>query len=1313
MLRRVRLVFLVVALLGSGPVSADPGPLRTGLPGPEQFLTFRVFGTFDGLPQHTAFALAEDRDGFVWVGTQAGIARWDGIRFERMMPFGMLQPVEISSLLPDLDGCLWAATRGFGLMRRCGETWTTLGEKEGLPKSVEALAPSGRSGEVLAGTASGLFRCAAARCAPVAELSGRPVSALARQGDAVWVGSRRGLWRLPNPDGPPVLVREDLQVRSLLVSRRGDLWAGSASRGIALLRAGSWTVMGQEAGFPEGQVTAMAEEPDGSVWVGINPVCLIRFGPDGTGVRYDSRQGLPENYVYSLHFSERGRRLWLGTASSGVARLDPGRWYTFDTRRGLPHNVVIGVGEGEFPPDGRRSPFIGTIGGLSRIENGRLVEERLGQSESPLVYGMVSVESRSGPRVTWVATGKGLLSSWKGEWRALRKDNSAMPDERVIAIAASPDGDIWAGTLGGLVRVPAGEFTAIPEPRARGPIRSVLVTGTGTAQTIWAGTSDGLLRLGSGSSGIVPCTAGFSVNHAEARTEPGGPAMLWVGTSFGIRRFEIEKPETTCEALTPASVPPLPDPMVYQIRHDRGGRAYLFTNRGVVRLTPRGPGPALLTRMAVYTFGIEDGLGSLEFNRASWVDPSGRIWGGSVGGASVLDPYAEPVPKSAPALVILRAGAGTRGEVPMTSGAVLSHRDTTVRFDLALLAQGREHAVRYRTQLVPLEKVPSEWTEERRFVLERLPAGAYTFTGWARDGYGQEAGPVSLQFQIEEAPWRTVWAYAFYFLGLAGLMGGAIRLRSRALAQRSRHLERTVERRTAELEVAKLRLEERERELLETQKKLGQLLDSPPEAAGDLSAWAQKVARDLEQALQVDEVAVFIFRPDAGGDRRGRQLERVAGHSSAEPGGGILEELSRPGAPRFLDVKGQTFAAVPGLGGQLEGVVVFATRPRLQEAERRLVAGFANQLGGALEVRRLSDELATASRRREQTLLELQKKGIETLQICPECGRCESHEIPVCPDDGQKLWVPRPLPFRLEGRYRFERFLGSGGMGIVLAARDERLNRDVAIKLIRSDLFDDQAVRSRFEHEARTVARIAHPGVVAIHDIGELEDGSAYLVMERLTGCDVTTLLREFGPGHPRQIAELVLEAASAIGAAHAAGVVHRDLKPGNIFMHVTPAGLGVKILDFGLAKSLQVDRSATVSGMIVGTPAYMSPEQVRGEPLDSRSDVYSFAAVVFEALSAQPLVADNDAGAAMVAVVNAPAPSLSASCSYLTPAVDVLLGEALQKDRTFRPAAIGEWAGRLAAELQTLDPPFPGWPAQEEELLAVAQARVRAPRRF
>jgi TolB-like protein/Tfp pilus assembly protein PilF len=199
------------------------------------------------------------------------------------------------------------------------------------------------------------------------------------------------------------------------------------------------------------------------------------------------------------------------------------------------------------------------------------------------------------------------------------------------------------------------------------------------------------------------------------------------------------------------------------------------------------------------------------------------------------------------------------------------------------------------------------------------------------------------------------------------------------------------------------------------------------------------------------------------------------------------------------------------------------------------------------------------------------------------------------------------------GRYRVVALLGRGGMGEVYRAHDERLGRDVAVKVLRSGQRASPALQKRFETEAKAVGSLNHPNVVAVFDAGE-EDGCPYLVTELLEGETLAERLRK-GAFAPAAAVEVALAVARALEAAHAVGVVHRDLKPANVF--VTKDGR-IKVLDFGLAKWTQPDavsRESTMPGALLGTPGYMSPEQARGEAADGRSDLFSLGALLYEML--------------------------------------------------------------------------------------------------
>ncbi|MFE5554949.1 serine/threonine-protein kinase [Streptomyces sp. NPDC056544] len=212
----------------------------------------------------------------------------------------------------------------------------------------------------------------------------------------------------------------------------------------------------------------------------------------------------------------------------------------------------------------------------------------------------------------------------------------------------------------------------------------------------------------------------------------------------------------------------------------------------------------------------------------------------------------------------------------------------------------------------------------------------------------------------------------------------------------------------------------------------------------------------------------------------------------------------------------------------------------------------------------------------------------------------------------------------LEGRYRLERRLGAGGMGEVWQARDLRLDRDVAVKVISRGVSGDHLLEERFRKEARTAAGLTHPRIVTVHDHGEVEvDGSpvVFLVMELVRGRPLTAVLRDHRSGvDPAAVVRWAVQICEGLAAAHRAGVVHRDIKPANIMVHGS-AEADVTICDFGIARlAEETGTGLTATGAAIGTPTYMSPEQARGDRrIDGRSDLYSLGCMLYEMLAGQP----------------------------------------------------------------------------------------------
>ncbi len=270
----------------------------------------------------------------------------------------------------------------------------------------------------------------------------------------------------------------------------------------------------------------------------------------------------------------------------------------------------------------------------------------------------------------------------------------------------------------------------------------------------------------------------------------------------------------------------------------------------------------------------------------------------------------------------------------------------------------------------------------------------------------------------------------------------------------------------------------------------------------------------------------------------------------------------------------------------------------------------------------------------------------------------------------------------LGGRYRLVELLGQGGMATIYRATDAQLGREVAVKVLHPEYGRDPAFVARFKQEAQSAGSLSHPNIVGVYDFGVDADGP-YIVMELVDGEDVATLLARNGPLPPRQAARLAAEVAHALAAAHARGIVHRDVKPGNIL--VSSDGR-VKVTDFGIARAW-ADARLTLPGVTLGSVHYFSPEQALGEQATEASDIYSLGIVLYELLSGRRPWEGDSAAAVAMARISAPAPLVSALRPNVPPVLEAIDRRALNPDPAARFASAQAMAEALEGFLDGAAP--------------------------
>src|SRR5215203_162722 len=302
------------------------------------------------------------------------------------------------------------------------------------------------------------------------------------------------------------------------------------------------------------------------------------------------------------------------------------------------------------------------------------------------------------------------------------------------------------------------------------------------------------------------------------------------------------------------------------------------------------------------------------------------------------------------------------------------------------------------------------------------------------------------------------------------------------------------------------------------------------------------------------------------------------------------------------------------------------------------------------------------------------------MKICPKCGVEYPDSTTLCPADGIALEKDGDslIGTTLAGKYRIDERLNAGGMGTVYRGTHVLMDKTVAIKVLRPVLAADEKIVARFSREARAASRISHPHALSVTDFGEDENGNVFLVMEFLSGKTLKQVIRDGGPLSLTRIVDITRQIGDALNAAHAQGVVHRDLKSDNIMLVDTMAGDHAKVLDFGIAKINEpegaVDTNLTAPNLVIGTPQYMSPEQCsQDSEIDSRSDIYSLGVILYEMLVGHVPFSGDSPTIVMMKHLQEPVPSILEERSDLPASVARVVARAMAKVRDNRYQNVAE----------------------------------------
>ena len=774
-------VLLAAALFGEAAAD-DPRPLSQCI---RAVWTYR-----DGLPHNFVRRLLAARTGYLWIGTQEGLVRFDGARFRvfaRQDTPG-LAGNEINALLEDDRGTLWIGT-SHGLSRQRGEGFEIV--DLGGEAAVTALAGDGEGG-VWAGTrADGLRHLRAGGAGQVERAGGLPfnrITTLQRGSDgALWIGSHRGgLARLA---GGRVEVLGGLPadiVRAILDDGRGTIWVGTAG-GLARRRPGA-TTFERVASVGDRDVLALQLDRQGELWVGsANALLRIR----GERVEAVAGTGSPSD-VQALAEDSEGN-LWVGSATGGLQRLRWGQVVTIAREEGLSSDVVWAVREG-------RGGVIwaGTDGGLDRVVEGRPQAAHAEQLRGRSVASLL--EDQAGD--LWVGTDGGGLVRFGPRGAVRYGDAEGLTESLVRVVHQDSSGTIRVGTRGGAFRMSAGRFRALArDPDLSGDVVSSIEELPDGS--LWVGTGSGLARIEG--DRLVPALIEGRPDRTDVTTIHADPdGSLWIGTvGEGLARLRGGRLERWTRRQG------LHEDTVLAVLDDGLGHLWLSGNRGITRVRRSELEEVLAGRrdaVAPTVFGTADGMRERECNGGvqpvAWRASDGRLWFATIRGAVVVDParvWANPQPPPVRIEELVVDGQ------PRSPGGSSRLGPGTRRVDihytgLALAAADR---IRFRHRLEGLEDAFFDAGGERVARYTNLGPGRYVFRVVAANENGLWGTQgASLAFEIEPYLWQTAWFQVGAVVAALAAALGAVRLRTRGLRRREVELTARVEeelRREAEL----------------------------------------------------------------------------------------------------------------------------------------------------------------------------------------------------------------------------------------------------------------------------------------------------------------------------------------------------------------------------------------------------------------------------------------------------------------------------------------------------------------------------------
>jgi signal transduction histidine kinase/ligand-binding sensor domain-containing protein/CheY-like chemotaxis protein len=798
----VALLFLAALFLpwpGAGPVLALDSRKAITQYGQLTWLTK------DGLPQASVHAIIQTRDGYIWLGTQEGLARFDGVRFTVFDKRNneKMKNHDITSLVEAKDGSLWMGTSGALIQYKDGEfkSYTT---SDGLSNGAILSLCEDREGNLWIGTnAGGLNKLKDGQFTSYTAKDGFPseetVSIREAKDGSLWIGTNAGgLVHFKDGKFSILTIKEGLAhnlVWSVYEDLSGAVWVGT-NGGLNRLKDGQITTFTTKDGLANNIIRSIYEDRNGSLWIGTDGGGLHRleYNTDRSSVSFTFlkiKDGLSNNTVLTM-FEDREGNLWVGTYGGGLNQLREGRFTTFTAKEGLSSDMSWTT-----LVDSEGTLWVGTSAGLNRYKDGKFTAFT---TKDGLANDVVRAlrESRDGS--LWIGTNDGLSRLKDGRFTTYTTRDGLSHDV-IRVIYEDREGALCVGTRGGgLSRLKDGKFTAYTTEK--GFLSNVVwAIQEDKEGVLWLGTKDGLCRLKDGATRFYTTKDGLSTNNLlDLYQDSDG--TLWIATyGGGLNRFKdgVFTSYTTRDGLF--------DDVVYKVLEDNRGNLWMSCNRGIFRvskteLDARARGE--IVKINSISYGIADGMKENECNGGSqpsgWKTSDGRLWFPTIKGIVVVDSENLRTNGLPPTVIIEQVVINkTAADAEQFIKAPPGHGE--LEFHYTGLSFAAPDMIKFKYKLEGFDKDWIEAGARRVAYYTNIPPGNYRFRVMAcnSEGVWNEAGD-SFAFQLRPYVYQTYWFYALCGLCLALGVGGWHLLQVKQFKAHEKILALRVDERTKELQ---------------------------------------------------------------------------------------------------------------------------------------------------------------------------------------------------------------------------------------------------------------------------------------------------------------------------------------------------------------------------------------------------------------------------------------------------------------------------------------------------------------------------------